>query len=231
MSSSVIAAGAAGSRVWPYSSPPPRSHRPLAAATAAAEQDDLVGLDLGGVVLLAVLLPAAGLEPAFEVDLLALGEVRLQRLGLLAPQHDAVPLRLFLLLAVLRRPVLGGGDAEARHRAAAGREADFARRAPGCRPESPCSRCPSSSSSPVARAHGARAALRVPRSPRGVVDAVLVVPTDARAALYCWRRLSASSRCLASRPASESVKFFTAKSYDSRARSGWFMRSSTRPRL
>ena len=74
-------------------------------------------------MLLAVLLPLAGLQTAFDEDLLALGEIRLQRLGLLAPEHDAVPLGLLVLLAVLRRPVLGGGDAEARHRRAAWRVA------------------------------------------------------------------------------------------------------------
>src|SRR5690606_29001924 len=88
-------------------------------AAAAAEQDDAVGLDLGGVGLLAFLLPLAGRQAAFDEDLLALDEIGLKRLGLLAPQHDAMPFGLLVLLAVLARPVLRRGNAEARHGGAA----------------------------------------------------------------------------------------------------------------
>src|SRR4029078_9962217 len=77
------------------------------------------------VVLLPVLLPLPRLQAALDVDLLPLGEIRLQRLGTLAPPHDAVALCLLLLLAVLRRPVLRRRDAEAGDRRAAGRIAHF----------------------------------------------------------------------------------------------------------
>src|SRR5687768_6680013 len=101
-------------------------HLPIAAtaaAVAAAEQHDLVGLHFRRVVLLAVLFPLPRLQAAFEIDLLALYEIGLQRVRRLAPQDDAMPLGLFLLLAFLRRPVLGGGHAEARHRLTAWRHA------------------------------------------------------------------------------------------------------------
>src|SRR5688500_13973910 len=95
------------------------------AAATAAEQHDLVGLHFGRVVLLAFFFPLPRLEPAFELDLLALDQVRLQRIRGLAPQHDAVPLGLFFLLAFFRRPVLGGRNAEARHRLTARRDANL----------------------------------------------------------------------------------------------------------
>src|SRR4029453_13213629 len=65
------------------------------------------------------LFPLPGLQSAFEIDLFALYEIGLQRISGLAPQHDSVPLGLFLLFAFPRRPVLGGRNAEARHRLAA----------------------------------------------------------------------------------------------------------------
>src|SRR6185503_7445478 len=58
------------------------------ATAAASEQRDAVGLDFGGVALVAVLVvPLARLQTPLDEDLLALGEVLLQAFGLLAPQH------------------------------------------------------------------------------------------------------------------------------------------------
>jgi hypothetical protein len=66
-----------------------------AATAAAAEQLDTVGDDLRRVPLLPVLVvPRPRLDAAFDVDLLALLQVILQRLGLLAQQDDAMPLGL-----------------------------------------------------------------------------------------------------------------------------------------
>src|SRR6185436_1128423 len=71
-----------------------------AAASPAAEQHHAIAADLRGVALLPFLVgPLAGLQPSFDVDLLALGEVLVQALGGLAPVNDAVPLGLLLPLA------------------------------------------------------------------------------------------------------------------------------------
>src|SRR5882672_8559300 len=93
-------------------------HAAAAAASAAtaAEEHDLVALDLGGVALVAVLIvPLTRLEAAFDVDLLALGQVLGQRFGDLPPEHHAMPLGFFLLLPRLVGPVLGGRHVEGRH--------------------------------------------------------------------------------------------------------------------
>src|SRR5204862_8116246 len=74
-------------------------------AAAAAEQCDAVGLDLGRIPLVAVLVvPLPRLQPALDVDLLAVGEIFLQALRLLAPQNDAVPFGFFLALPALVVP-------------------------------------------------------------------------------------------------------------------------------
>src|SRR6185436_7652751 len=84
----------------------------LAAAATAAQQDQVVGDDLRGVALIAVLiLPTTRLDAAFNVDLLALGQVRGDVLG--TPQDDVVPVGLFLPLAgLLVLPAPGRGDGE-----------------------------------------------------------------------------------------------------------------------
>src|SRR3954471_23613896 len=91
--------------------PPPAAARRLAGAAApaagAAEQHDAVAANLRGVALVAVLVvPLARLQPAFDVDLLPLGQILVERLGGLAPEHDAVPLRLLLALPRLIVPDL-----------------------------------------------------------------------------------------------------------------------------
>src|SRR4249919_461656 len=82
-------------------------------ADAALEVRDLVRNELGGVALLAgLVLPLTGLEPAFDVDLVALAQVFRGALSLLAPDDDAEPLGLFLPLPrlVLVVPVDGDGE-------------------------------------------------------------------------------------------------------------------------
>ena len=64
-------------------------------------------------MLLAFLLPLTRLQAPFEINLLALDQIRLQRVRRLAPQDNAVPLGLLLLLAFLGGPVLRRRDAEA----------------------------------------------------------------------------------------------------------------------
>src|SRR5205807_8415596 len=81
---------------------------------------------LGGVLRGAFLVgPLAGLQAALDIDLPALGEVFAAVFRGLAPDHDAVPLGPFLLLALLVGPVLVGGDGEIGHRLSAGRVSDF----------------------------------------------------------------------------------------------------------
>ena len=57
----------------------------MAAAIASREEDDLVGHDLGRVLLRALLVrPLARLQPAFQVHLAPLAQVLTAQLGLLA---------------------------------------------------------------------------------------------------------------------------------------------------
>ena len=92
----------------------------------AAEQHDPVAADLGRVALVAVLVvPLPRLQAALDVDLLALGQVLGERFGRLAPEHDAVPLGLFLPLAGLVVPDLGRRHVERGDRGAAWRVAQL----------------------------------------------------------------------------------------------------------
>ena len=115
----------AGCVARPASPPRSASTRPRRAA-AAAEQHDPVAADLGRVALVAVLVvPLARLQPALDVDLLALGQIFGQRLGRLAPQHDAVPLGFFLPLTGLVVPDLGRRHVDRRDGRAARRVAQL----------------------------------------------------------------------------------------------------------
>src|SRR5690349_3592275 len=84
--------------------------RPFARAPAA-EEDDLVGLDLGGVAGLPLaVLPGAVLDGPLDVDLVPLLAVLLGHVGELAvlrvPEDDPVPLGLLLLLPALVLPLV-----------------------------------------------------------------------------------------------------------------------------
>src|SRR5688572_23135745 len=88
-----------------------------AALAAGAEQDQPrlrpAHLDLGHVLLVPVLVrPLVVVDGALEVDLLALLAVVTHHLRGLAEDLDLVPLRALLLVAVLARPLLGGGEGE-----------------------------------------------------------------------------------------------------------------------
>src|SRR6185503_4360421 len=101
-------------------------HRGSAAAApaTAAEQGDPVRFNLRRVSLVAVLVvPLAGLQATLDVDLLALRQVLLQALHLLAPQDDAVPFGFFLALPALVVPHLGCRKVQRRDRSAAWRVA------------------------------------------------------------------------------------------------------------
>src|SRR5262245_6285999 len=102
-------------------------HRSAAsAATTAAEQRDPVRLDFCRIPLVAVLvIPLARLQATFDVDLLALRQVLLQALRLLAPQDDAVPLGFFLALSALVVPHLGRRKVQRRHGSATRRVAEL----------------------------------------------------------------------------------------------------------
>src|SRR5437660_6996891 len=99
------------------------------AALAGGEKDHAahrIRDHLGGVLLGAFLVgPLPRLQPALDIDLPALGQVLAAQLCGLAPDHDAVPLGAFLLLALLVGPVLVGGDGEVGYRLSAGRVSDF----------------------------------------------------------------------------------------------------------
>src|SRR5262245_56245241 len=84
-----------------------------APAASAAQQHYAIAPHPGAFPLVAVLVGVfVGLKPAFDVYLLALHEVLGERLGLLPPQIDVVPLRALLTLAALVVPDLGGRKAE-----------------------------------------------------------------------------------------------------------------------
>src|SRR6185503_15121736 len=81
--------------------------------TAATQQGDAVGLDLGRVALVPVfVVPLPGLQTTLDVDLFAFRQVLLERFRLFAPEHDAMPFGLFLPLLVLVVPDLGRGEIE-----------------------------------------------------------------------------------------------------------------------
>src|SRR5699024_10212429 len=79
-------------------------------AAAAVEHLHLVGDDLGGVAILAVLaLPFAGAQAAFDVDFRALAQILAGDFSQAVEEHDPVPLGALLGLAgVLVLPRFGG---------------------------------------------------------------------------------------------------------------------------
>src|SRR6185295_17199244 len=91
--------------------------------STTAEEHDVAGDNLRRVVLAVLLVrPLAGLEPTLDVALAALGQVLAAELAELSPDHDAMPLGAFLLLARLVRPALARRDAEVGDGLPAGRE-------------------------------------------------------------------------------------------------------------
>ena len=87
-----------------------------ASSAAAAEEDDAVGHDVGRVVLLAVLVVRAGLQPPLDVDRPALRQVLGAVLGLVAPHRHPVPFGLLLALARLVLEDVGRRDAQVAER-------------------------------------------------------------------------------------------------------------------
>src|SRR4029453_4196487 len=78
--------------------------------------------DLGRIPLVAVLVvPLPCLQPALDVDLLALDQILVERLSRLPPENYAVPLGLLLLLTPLVVPDFRRCEIECRDRRAARR--------------------------------------------------------------------------------------------------------------
>ena len=90
-----------GAHVWP------------AHAAARAEHLHAISNDLGGVLLVTILvLPLARLQAAFDVDLAALLEILAGDLGQAPEEGHAMPLGALLLRAGFVLPLVGGGDAD-----------------------------------------------------------------------------------------------------------------------
>ena len=89
-----------------------------AAFAATAEELDVVGDDLGHVLLLTrgLVVPRAGLQPPLDVAGAPLVEVLRAVLRGLAPHHHAVPLGALLLLVLLVGVALVGGEPHLAHR-------------------------------------------------------------------------------------------------------------------
>src|SRR6478735_382145 len=114
-----VAAGRTAAARAPVSAAAATAALPTAATRRAVEHRqhaaDAADRDLGRVAVVARrVLPLAGAQAAFDVDLAALAQILLgdadQPVGL---EHDRVPLGALLALAgVLVLPVLGGGDAQ-----------------------------------------------------------------------------------------------------------------------
>src|SRR5690606_34906717 len=84
------------------------------------EEADVVGDDLGGVALVAVLVfPGARLDAPLDVGLAPLAQVLATQLAELSPGDDAVPLGALLLLPALVGPALARRQTELAHRVAA----------------------------------------------------------------------------------------------------------------
>src|ERR1700674_4994346 len=96
------------------------------AAPRGAEPLHAGSEDLGGIAILPFLvLPLSRLQASLDVDLAAFFQILAGDFGLPAEKDDAVPLGLFLLLAGLVLPRVGGGDANVGDGVAAGRIAGF----------------------------------------------------------------------------------------------------------
>src|SRR6516164_4506183 len=91
-----------------------------AAACAAAAEAHVLRDDLGAPALVAFLvLPLPRAQRALDEHGAALRQVLLREVGLLAEQHDRMPLGLVLPTTVAVRTALVGGDAQVRDRGAA----------------------------------------------------------------------------------------------------------------
>src|SRR5258708_4825047 len=98
-----------------------------AAFTARTKQHKIVCDDLGHVLFLAgrLIVPGAGLQAAFDVDLAALLQILAGNLRQPLPQHHIVPFGAVLPLAVFALETLVGGQGDLRDRRALRRELHF----------------------------------------------------------------------------------------------------------
>ena len=134
MSSSVIGPAAAGSGSgvrWSKLLPPPLRRdapRELPAKSPpppfapAAQENQITGHDFGHVFLLAggLVVPGAGLQASFDVDLAALLQIFAGDLRQALPEHDVVPLGAVLPFAGFVFEALVGGDGQLGYRRALG---------------------------------------------------------------------------------------------------------------
>jgi hypothetical protein len=75
--------------------------RAVVVTYTSAENDHLVGHDLGSEVSLAVVvLPTPGLEPTLNVDLLSSGEMLIANLGQVPPRNYVEPLCFLASLTI-----------------------------------------------------------------------------------------------------------------------------------
>lgn len=96
------------------------------AVWAAAEHLHLIGDDFGDVAVLAVaILVLAGLDLAFDIDLLAFVQVFAADIGEAAPGDDVVPFGALLRLAVAVFELFAGGQREGGDGGAGGRVAQL----------------------------------------------------------------------------------------------------------
>ena len=83
-----------------------------------AQHHHFIGNDLHAGMLLAFLvIPAAGLQPSFNIDLLAFDEILFADLGQVAPGHDVEPFGLGMAFAVGAIPRTADSHGEGGHRA------------------------------------------------------------------------------------------------------------------
>src|SRR6266404_3573844 len=99
----------------------------LSAFAAAGQEDNVVADDFCHVTFLIglLVLPRAGLQLAFYIDLAALFQVLTRDLGQPLPEDDIVPLGAVLPLAFVVLGAVGGGDGELGYGRAAGRVFDL----------------------------------------------------------------------------------------------------------
>jgi hypothetical protein len=85
---------------------------------AFTEDHHLVGYDLNGGVLYAFLVfPPSGLQAAFNINLLALGQVLFTNFSQISPSDDIEPLGFGVAFAIRAIPGSAGGDGEGGDRA------------------------------------------------------------------------------------------------------------------
>src|SRR5258705_68987 len=98
-----------------------RSRTYRGGSASRPQHDQLTRDDLGDVArLLVVVFPSPILDPSLDVDFVALFQVLLAHVGqagsaLIIPADNSMPVRLFLLLPAISRPLPAGSQGESGH--------------------------------------------------------------------------------------------------------------------